>query len=168
MDKTEIRREILLDLLSDECEPVNGKELADRLEVSRQVIVQDIAILKNRGFDIISTNRGYSRRKEEGVKRVFEVVHGNDEIEKELNAIVDLGAVVKDVYICHSVYGKIGVDLNIKSRRDAKRLIESVKNGGSKPLNHLTQGRHYHTVIAENEEILDEAERKLKELGFLY
>lgn len=84
MDKTEIRREILLDLLSDECEPVNGKELADRLGVSRQVIVQDIAILKNRGFDIISTNRGYSRRKEEGVKRVFEVVHGNDEIEKEL------------------------------------------------------------------------------------
>lgn len=56
MDKTEIRREILLDLLSDECEPVNGKELADRLGVSRQVIVQDIAILKNRGFDIISTN----------------------------------------------------------------------------------------------------------------
>lgn len=34
------------------------RSLALRYEVSRQVIVQDIALIRASGYDIISTNRG--------------------------------------------------------------------------------------------------------------
>jgi len=37
----------------------------------------------------------------------------------------------------------------------------------SKPLKNLTDNCHYHTIIAENENIFKEVEDKLKELGIL-
>ena len=37
----------------------------------------------------------------------------------------------------------------------------------SKPLDVLTGGIHYHTVVAENREVIEEIEVVLKELGFL-
>lgn len=168
MDKTEERRAKIPEFLYSIAKPVNGQELASKFGVSRQVIVQDIAILKNRGLDIISTNRGYTMVKEKMFERVFKVMHGNDKIEEELNAIVDLGAIVKDVYVLHKVYGKIAVNLDIKSRRDVKKLIEGVESGTSKPLNHLTQGWHYHTVLAKEEYILDEVENSLSEIEGFY
>ncbi|MEE1300568.1 MAG: 3H domain-containing protein, partial [Acutalibacteraceae bacterium] len=39
--------------------------------------------------------------------------------------------------------------------------------GNSVPLLNLTSGYHYHTVLAENELILDAIQEKLEEYGFL-
>ena len=39
--------------------PVSGASLAACYQVSRQVIVQDIALLRAAGYEVISTNRGY-------------------------------------------------------------------------------------------------------------
>ena len=80
---------------------------------------------------------------------------------------VDLGASVEDVFVIHKTYGKIRVKLDIKSRRDVDLLVENINSKLSKPLKNLTDNYQYHTIIAENENILKEVEDKLKELGIL-
>lgn len=55
----ENRRKTLLELLAAAGEPLSGSALAKRLGVSRQVIVQDIALLRATNRDILSTARGY-------------------------------------------------------------------------------------------------------------
>jgi len=140
--------------------------LAEKFEVTRQVIVQDIAIIRASGNNIVSTNRGYYLN-EERTQKVFKVKHNDREINKELNAIVDLGGRVKDVIVHHKVYGEIKKDLNCSSRRDVKLFLEKMNEEKSKPLDVLTGGVHFHTVVAENEEIIEEIEIVLKELGFL-
>lgn len=166
MKDPKTRREELLKTLYEKQRPMSGESLAEKFDVTRQVIVQDIAILRASGKDIVSTNRGYYLN-EERTQKVFKVKHSDRDINKELNAIVDLGGRVKDVIVNHKVYGEIKKDLNCSSRRDVKIFIEKMKEEKSKPLDVLTGGVHYHTVLADNEEVIEEIEVVLKELGFL-
>ena len=53
------RRNKIVRMLSDSEVPISGKELAGILDVSRQVIVQDMALLRAQDYKIISTNQGY-------------------------------------------------------------------------------------------------------------
>ena len=53
------RREQLLTLLSESNEPLSGTVLSQKLKVSRQVIVQDIALLRAVNKNILSTAKGY-------------------------------------------------------------------------------------------------------------
>lgn len=55
----EKRRDRLLQYLQEHDKPVSGTELAKEFGVSRQVIVQDIALLRTGHVKIIATNRGY-------------------------------------------------------------------------------------------------------------
>lgn len=167
MDKVEARRKAIVDLLQTKHEPVKGSTLAEIFGVSRQVIVQDIAILKAEDHKILSTRQGYQMEAPGLAKRTFKVIHGDDEIEKELHLIVDLGGVVEDVHINHRVYGVIRADLDIASRRDVKKFLENLDQGISQPLKDITGGYHYHTVLAESEEILDEIEEALYMAGML-
>lgn len=166
MKDPKTRREELLKTLYEKQKPMSGESLAEKFDVTRQVIVQDIAILRASGKDIVSTNRGYYLN-EERTQKVFKVKHSDKDINKELNAIVDLGGRVKDVVVHHKVYGEIKKDLNCSSRRDVKIFLEKMKEEKSKPLDVLTGGVHFHTVVAENEEVIEEIELVLKELGFL-
>lgn len=166
MKEPKTRRDDLLKFLCDNQKPISGEKLAEKFDVTRQVIVQDIAILRASGKDIVSTNRGYYIN-EERTQKVFKVKHSDKDINKELNAIVDLGGRVKDVIVHHKVYGEIKKDLNCSSRRDVKIFLEKMKEEKSKPLDVLTGGVHFHTVLADNEEVIEEIELVLKELGFL-
>ena len=166
MIEREEREKKILEILRDSETLVSGTYLAEFFDVSRQVIVQDIAILKAKNTDIISTNRGY-RLLSKGIKKIIKVKHDDSEIRKELNAIVDLGASVEDVFVIHKTYGEIRVKLDIKSRRDVDLLVENINSKLSKPLKNLKDNCHYHTIIAENENIFKEVEDKLKELGIL-
>ena len=121
MIEREEREKKILEILRDSATLVSGTYLAEIFDVSRQVIVQDIAILKAKNIDIISTNRGY-RLLSKGIKKVIKVKHDDAEIRNELNAIVDLGASVEDVFVIHKTYGEIRVKLDIKSRRDVDLL----------------------------------------------
>jgi len=56
---TKNRKEALLQLLKEAQKPQNGKSLAEHFHVTRQIIVQDIAVLRADGAPILSTNRGY-------------------------------------------------------------------------------------------------------------
>ena len=149
----EKRRENLLKILQESTNPVSGTELAEKFNVSRQIVVQDIALLRAKNHEIISTHKGYILNDEETFKRVFKVKHTTEQIPDELNLIVDLGGVVDDVFVYHKVYGVIKVDMNIKSRRDVKKYIEGIESGVSTPLMQITSEYHYHTVSADSKEI---------------
>lgn len=161
------RRKAIAALLLSEKEPVSGSVLAARFQVSRQIIVQDIAALKGQGFDILSTNRGYVMQHSPHAERVIKVRHSSERTEEELNCIVDLGGTVADVFVWHKVYGKLSANLNIFSRRHVLQFIEGVRTGKSTELLNVTGGYHYHTVRAESEATLDAIVARLNELGFL-
>lgn len=166
MNSEERRKEIIQTFRSGTL-PVSGGTLADMFGVSRQIIVQDIALLRAQGNDIIATNRGYLLKEPARVSRVFYVHHTDDQIEEELNSIVDLGGSIRDVFVVHEVYGTIRGDLNISSRRQVGVFLEQLRTGQSSPLKKITKDTHFHTVEAESPEILDEIEAKLMEKGFL-
>lgn len=87
----EFRRQQILKEIQQSGTPVSGKKLAGKYSVSRQVIVQDIAILRAAGNDIVSTCRGYVCQKSSYARRTIQVRHTDDEIMEELNVIVDFG-----------------------------------------------------------------------------
>ena len=93
----EQRREALLQMLGDAREPLSGSALARRLGVSRQVIVQDIALLRATNRDILSTARGYLLYNPAGPRcnRCFMVSHSTQQLADELNTIVDLDSIEK-------------------------------------------------------------------------
>ena len=77
--RTEIRR-----MLQQSQQPLTGTALANALHVSRQVIVQDIALMRAEHLPILSTNKGYLLRPDDvrlqQPKRVFFVRHATDQV----------------------------------------------------------------------------------------
>lgn len=166
------RREALVTALHEASAPLSGAALAKRFGVSRQVIVQDVALLRSSGVQITPTNRGYvlERRptpEDSRPSRLFKVRHGADQVADELDAIVDLGATVDNVMVNHRTYGKLSAPLNVKCRRDVQRFLSDLAQGISSPLLSLTDGYHFHLVSADTPEVLDEVEQELSRLGFL-
>lgn len=169
MDGAE-RRKRISEMLVAGAEPVSASAFAKEFGVSRQVIVQDIALLRATNKNILSTNKGYilfDAGKKTACKRIVPVKHTDEQMRDELYAIVDAGAKVLDVVVEHDVYGQIAADLMIHSRRDVDEFIRKIFGNTAKPLKELTGDEHYHTIEAENEAILDEVERVLKEKGYL-
>ena len=99
--------------------------------------------------------------KQQTCKRIFKVHHDDNEVEKELSLIVDLGGFIEDVFVYQKVYNIVRATLNIASRRDIKNYMENLQNGHSSLLKNVTSGYHYHTVHADSEEILDEIQDHL-------
>ena len=164
------RREKLIDILKNrKDQPISGTELAKQLGVSRQVIVQDIALLRAVNKNILSTTKGYLLYYQEArkVNRCFMVKHSTDQIEDELCTIVDHGGKVLDVIVMHDIYGEIRTDLIISSRKDVYDFVKKVNDKQTVPLKELTDGMHLHTVEADSEDILDDIERDLIEKGCL-
>lgn len=161
------RRDAIIKQIRESRTPVSGKSLAAVYDVSRQVIVQDIALIRAAGHDIMSTNRGYIINEPVTVSRVFKVKHTDEQVEEELNSIVDLGGCVRNVMVNHRVYGRMEAELNITSRRKVADFIRDLKSGKSSPLKNITSGYHYHTVEADSEETLDMIGEMLEEKGFL-
>ena len=161
------RRKTITHILEEAKAPVSAAALAREFSVSRQIIVQDISALRQDGYSIISTARGYRMNENPGVQKVFKVCHTDAQIEDELNLIVDLGGEVEDVFIYHKVYGEVRAKLHIYSRRDVREFLESLKAGTSSPLKNVTAGYHYHTISARDEETLRLIEEALWEKGYL-
>lgn len=163
----EERREKILKVLRESDTPVSGSRLAGMFSVSRQVIVQDIALIRASGKDIVSMARGYVLQEKHGVTRVFKVIHTDEQVRDELETIVDLGGTVEDVFIYHRVYGVIRGKLGLSSRRDIERYMEKISGGSSHLLKNTTSGYHYHTVTADNSQTLDLIQKALGDKGYL-
>lgn len=163
----EQRRQEILAQIKQSTEPVSGTELAKCYQVSRQVIVQDIALLRVTHKNIVATNRGYMLNAPRVHSRIFKVFHRYDEIVDELYTVVDLGARVTDVFVNHKVYGQVKAKMSIRSRRDVEEFMEEIRAGKSTPLMNITSGYHYHTIEAETKKVLEIVEKALKEKGYL-
>lgn len=161
------RRAALLQLIEESQHPISGTALAEKLGVSRQIVVQDIALIRAQGNEILSTNRGYKLQKPSKKTKIFKVRHSNEEIADELNAIVDLGATVEDVFIDHEIYGRIYAKLGISSRRQVTLFLKEITTGSSIPLMNVTDHYHYHTISADTDEILSLVEQTLAEKKYL-
>lgn len=149
---------------------MTGTDLASRFSVSRQVIVQDIAILRAAGEEILATPQGYlvpGQHKSASVQGVFACRHTREQIEDEIGLIVDLGGKVLDVIVEHPVYGEMRGNLMIASRRDLGIFLEKLARTEARPLSALTDGVHLHTVEAMEKSVLDEIHQALKKAGFL-
>ena len=165
--KGEARRQGILKCLHDSKTPVSAGILSQQFGVSRQIIVKDVAQLRNEGVTISAYSRGYVLERESQVERVFKTIHSDEDVEKELNLIVDLGGAVEDVFVYHKFYNKVSAKMDIKSRLDVKNFLENIASGKSSLLKNITSGYHYHTVTAANEATLDFIQEKLRESGFL-
>ena len=109
MTDGEMRRMNILEILNNRTTPVSGTELAGKLGVSRQVIVQDIALLRADNKEIMSTYKGYilhsPDKDSREYMRVLRVNHGTEDTLDELQTIVDYGGRVLDVSVEHGLYG---------------------------------------------------------------
>lgn len=163
----EQRRIQIIHIIKHTSKPVPAKELAAEFGVSRQVIVQDVALIRAQGYDILSTNRGYLLLTKEHASRIIKVSHSDEEMEDELQTIIDLGASVENVIVNHRVYGHIEAPLHISSRKDITKFIKTLHGSKSTPLKNTTAGYHYHNIVADSEETLDEVEEQLLQKGYL-
>lgn len=167
----EERRAFLLDLLKTEGKAITGTEFAQRTNVSRQVIVNDIALLKARNEPIVATSQGYIYFNQKASVQIFErqiaANHTSAQTEDELNTLVDAGITVKDVTVEHPVYGEIKANIMVKNRYDVQQFMKKIKETNASPLMTLTDGAHLHTISAPSEAQLDFAVKLLKEKGYL-
>lgn len=165
----EERRNRILHYLAHHDHPVSGTALAKEFGVSRQVIVQDVALLRSGQTKIISTNRGYliPAIQQTKTRRIYKCCHSDDQTEDELTCIVDQGGTVDNVFVNHKIYGRIEAGINIRSRRDVREFLTQIQSGKSSLLKNVTSDYHYHTVSAENEMILDDIENELRQRGYL-
>lgn len=176
----EDRRNEMIKVIKEATTPISGTALAKKFQVSRQIVVQDIAILRAADYRIFSTPKGYiletavqnvvlgQTDKQKGYTRVYHVSHSDEQIEEELNSIVDMGGRLIDVFVEHEIYGVIKADLPIHCRRHVQEFMEGILSGKSSPLKNLkTGGVHYHTVEADCEKTLDLIEGELRKKGFL-
>jgi len=128
------RREQLLAILEEAQRPISGHELADRLGVSRQVVVQDFALLRASGHDVLATPRGYVLpHRDAAVRAVLATRHDRNHTEEELTIMVDHGLKVLDVIVEHAVYGELRGSLMMTSRDDVREFAQRIEAGERDP-----------------------------------
>lgn len=169
MDSAE-RRKRIVQILTNAKGAVTGTELSQQCDVSRQIIVGDVAILRAEGLGIVSTPRGYQLIGDilPGVQHVFVCCHDMELMQAELEAIVDNGGVVHNVVIEHEVYGNLEGTLNLRSRRDVKQYVRKMKDSQAELLSRISGGIHTHLVTAACQEDIDAIQEALELLGVLY
>lgn len=149
--------------------PVRGGALAHRFRVSRQCVVQDIAILRAGGYEVMATPSGY-RVPGPAVKAhraVLACNHSPERTQEELQILVDNGVKVVDVIVEHAVYGELRGSLSLESRADVEEFLQQVRASKAGLLSSLTGGVHLHTVEASRAEKITRAKAELRRRGFL-
>ncbi|MDE1548985.1 transcription repressor NadR [Jeotgalibaca caeni] len=167
------RRIKIQEILKATKEPISARKLAEQFQVSRQIIVGDIALLRAEGHEIVATPRGYlSNEPDEKDSGLFvgKVVcqHSEKQTEEELRLIIDHGGEVLNVEIEHPFYGVLAGELRIQSRYDIQCFLKEMGEQQSKMLSSLTHGIHLHTIRSVNEETFLRIKSALREAGILY
>ena len=165
------RRQLLVTTLMQSKEPITGRELGDLTNVSRQVIVGDVNLLKAKGEPIIATSRGYVYMHPQidplRNEKIIVCNHTAGQTEEELNILVDNGITVKDVRIEHPVYGDLTASVMVSNRSEVKKFIENIQITNASFLLELTEGIHLHTLIANSEQEIENAMDALRTAGIL-
>lgn len=166
--KSEDRRRKILEFLNSKNEPVSGSKLASIFDVTRQIIVQDMAILRAESNNIIATSQGYMILPTHKLfsKRVV-CSHDNEEVKDELMTFVEYGCKILDVIVEHPIYGEIKGNLMLSNSEEVNNFLEKVSSSRAILLSQLTQGVHIHTVEAINEDSIENAKNALRKMGIL-
>ncbi len=163
------RRHRLMDWMREQSKPVPGSLLARHLRVSRQCLVQDIAILRAAGAEILSAPQGYRLpgAQSSAHRAVVACKHSPDRTEEELQVLVDHGVRVLDVAVEHPLYGELRGALMIESRADVQDFLDKWRGEKATLLSSLTGGVHLHTVEAHKPEMIERAKAQLQARGIL-
>lgn len=166
------RRQLLVDTLQAATKPMTGKELGDMTNVSRQVIVGDITLLKAKNEPIIATSQGYiymhTQLTPGKIEKVIVCQHQPEQTEEELNILVDNGVTVKDVKIEHPVYGDLSASIMVSNRNEVQEFMKKINEAKAVYLSKLAEeGIHLHTILADNEGQIINAENALRKAGIL-
>jgi uncharacterized protein len=169
LDSAGQRRHRIIESLRHDRAPIRGGELARRLRVSRQCLVQDVAILRASGEQIVSTPRGYRlpESSSHSHRAILACRHSPERTEEELEILVDHGVKVLDVIVKHPLYGELRGSLALESRADVRDFLAQVRTSRAALLSSLTGGMHLHTVEASRPEMIVQARARLRARGFL-
>lgn len=162
------RRSAIYDQLTHATAPISAAALAQRYQVTRQVVVGDIALLRAEGRSITATPRGYMIPAETGLKRTIACTHSAEDTQRELFAMVDCGCTVVDVVVEHPVYGQLTAPLALSSRYDVEQFIHRMSVSKAQPLSALTGGVHLHTLSCPSEAVFSHLKETLADMGMLY
>lgn len=162
------RRGRILDELKVAEGPLSATALAQKLSVSRQIIVGDVALLRAAGEGITATPRGYVLdAPRAGIVATVACAHSGADMERELTLMVDQGCTVENVIVEHPVYGQLTGPLELSSRYDVWSFIRRVRECEAQPLSALTDGVHLHRLRCPDEGALERVRAALDEAGFL-
>lgn len=166
------RRRAIMEALKDSRQPVSAGTMAARFQVSRQVIVGDIALLRAANVAISATPRGYilidQREEDSRITHTIACRHDRENLARELYIIADNGCGVIDVIVEHAVYGQISGQLQIFSRYDADSFMKKLAKDHASPLCDLTGGIHLHTLVCPSEEAYARVLAELRTAGILF
>ncbi|KLO25014.1 MULTISPECIES: transcription repressor NadR [unclassified Marinitoga] len=155
------KKQRILKILENSENPVKGKILAEKIGISRQMIIQYISRLKSDGHKIIATRDGYILEKEVGIRKMIAVKHSTDEIENELFAIVQAGGKIIDVIVEHPLYGEIKGRIDVKNEEDIIRFMSLLKTTQATPLLELSDGVHIHTIEVKDEKSFEKIKKAI-------
>jgi transcriptional regulator of NAD metabolism len=166
---TENRRSAVMEKLCSSKQPLTGAILAREFAVSRQVIVNDIAILRARGSNVYATPQGYliPANNDKALQVTIACKHSGEDLEKELIILVEEGAQVIDVIVEHPIYGEIKANLMLNSLFDVRNFVEKRNKTQAEPLSVITGGVHLHTLLIQSEEQLQRIKNKLHNCNLL-
>lgn len=167
------RRRYIKDALGRSSSPLTAAYFAEKLSVSRQIIVSDVALLRASGLNILATPKGYVLNpadNEPGFPFTGMVAckHTALQLRDELYTIVDFGATVINVIIEHAIYGEISCNLALSSRYDVDLFMAKVENEkNSAPISSLTDGVHLHRIGCKDETTFQLIKEALNTKGIL-
>jgi|ERR1700723_246297 len=169
LDSADKRRRRIVSWMRNHGVPIPGGELARRLHVSRQCLVQDVAILRASGEQIVATPRGYSLPESSPHlhRAILACRHAPERTEEELQILVDHGVKILDVIVEHPLYGELRGSLVLESRADVRDFLAQVRASHAALLSSLTGGVHLHTVETSRPEMIVQAKARLRARGFL-
>ena len=163
------RRKLILQKLKAANTAVTGRELAELCQVSRQIIVSDIAMLRAEGMSIIATSQGYLLNgRREGEQYEIELYCASAEaLLRELELVVDNGGMICGSVIDYGMYGSLSCRLALSSRRDITRWMDQARDLGICPFSLLGGGAHTLIIETEHREDYDAVCRALGSAGFM-
>lgn len=164
------RQKLIIRSLKQANKPITGTEFAKMTNVSRQVIVQDVSLLKAKGENIVATSQGYTYLNNtvgNAHQMIIVCKHDAEQAAKELYLIVDRGVTVKDVTIEHPVYGDLTASIRVSDRFEVDQFLNKIKSTHASYLSSLTEGLHLHTIEADSKDKLRAACADLEQAGIL-
>ena len=161
------RRNEIIKLLNHNSTPISASKLGSTFNVSRQVIVNDIALLRAEGSQIIATPRGYLIDNQVTPTYTIACRHKKEDLLDELTTIVECGCGIIDVVVEHDVYGQLSAILCIYCKDDIDLFLNKLNTSKDLPLCTITNDLHLHTLSCPTPQHFEKVKLALEAKGYL-